>query len=295
MNIFLQALISGAAQGCVYALIALGTSVIFSTLRLGHFAQGDFYMFGVFIGLFLWSQVGLPVILVFIGAIVIVSVTMLVAERLAYRPMYSGSGTSLIMCTLGMQFVIQEIAKFGWGTDIVRFPPMFEAKVYRFGLAGHELTLSTQNVLVISIGVTLMLLLLFFMTKTKTGIAMNAVAMNRKAAALMGVKINTIIAATYVIAAALAAVTGVLMGPQYSARYSMGSTMGNKAMTAAIMGGFGNMGGAILGGMILGIAETMASLYISTAYKDVFSFIILIIVLFCRPQGLLGRARITKV
>ena len=111
----------------------------------------------------------------------------------------------------------------------------------------------------------------------------------------MGVKITTIITATYIIAACLAAVSGVLMGPIYSVSFSMGSSMGNRAMTAAVMGGFGSLPGAMLGGILLGVAETMCSLYISTAYKDVFTFIILIIVLFWRPQGILGQAKITKV
>ena len=296
MDIFLQAFISGVSQGCVYALIALGYSVIYRTLKMGHFAQGDFYMAGVFVGLSLSQQFNMPVILVFAGSAVTVSLLMLVLERFAYRPLYSsGPGVSLIMSTLGVQFVLQEIVKLIWGAEIKRFPPLFRNRIFSLSLPGIRLTLSMQNLMVLCISVGLMLALLFFMTRTKTGLAMSAVSMNRKAARLMGVRVNTVITATYVIAAALAAVAGVLMGPQYSARYGMGSVMGNKAMIAAIMGGFGNMPGAVVGGMILGLVETMGALYISSAYKDVFAFVILIIILFSKPEGLFGRAAVTKV
>ena len=133
------------------------------------------------------------------------------------------------------------------------------------------------------------------MKKTKTGLAMSAVSMNRKAASLMGVKISTIIAATYIIAAGLAAIAGVLMGPLYSVRFSMGGSVGTKALTAAVLGGFGSLPGAMLGGVLLGMIETLSSLYISSAYKDAFTFIVLIVVLFFRPQGILGQEKITKV
>ena len=295
MEMLLQALISGGSQGCVYALLALGFSVIFSTLKMGHFAQGDLYMVGVFVGLALSTQLELPVFFVFLGSAILVSLLMLVLERIAYRPLYSASPMSLIMCTMGMQFVLQTIVRLIWGNEIRRFPPFFQNRIFRFSIFGSDLSLSMQNLMVLTISFGLMLILFIFMTRTKTGIAMSAVSMNRKASALMGVKINTIITATYIIAAALAAITGVLMGPQFSARFSMGGIMGNKAMIAAIMGGFGNMPGAVVGGIILGFAETLAALYISAAYKDVVAFVILIIILFIKPEGLFGRAAITKV
>ena len=297
MQTFLQALISGGSQGCVYALLALGFSVIYSTLKMGHFAHGDLYMAGVFVALTLWTQLQLPVIFVFIGTAAIISLGMLVLERIAYRPLYSeSSGMSLIMVTMGMQFVIQTIVRLIWGNEIKRFPPLFDISArFEFTFIKYHLTISMQNLMVISISVGLMLTLLIFMTQTKTGLAMSAVSMNRKAASLMGVKITTIITATYIIGAALAAVTGTLMGPQYNARYAMGGMMGTKAQIAAIMGGFGSMPGAVVGGMILGFVETLSALYISTAYKDVVSFGILILILFIKPGGIFGQPPITKV
>lgn len=295
MVTFVQALFSGIAQGSIYALIALGYSVIYSTLKMGHFAQGEFYMLGAFIGLTLASYLGLPAILVFVGASLLTSVAMLVLERVAYRPLYKQSMMALLIATLGMQYVVQEIAKILWGADVKRFPALFDNATLYVPFADGRIAIAMQSVWVITICAGLMVALTLFMKKTRTGLAMSAVSMNRKAAALMGVNINTVITATYTIAAFLAAVAGVLMGPLYSVSFAMGGTTGTKAMTAAVMGGFGSLPGAMLGGMLLGMVETMGGLYLSSAYKDVFSFLVLILVLFCRPQGLLGQAKVNKV
>lgn len=244
MTMFVQALIGGISQGAIYALIALGYSVIYSTLKMGHFAQGDFYMLGAFIGLTLSTRLGLPAVLVFTGAALLTSLVMLGLERLAYRPMYNRPMNALLIATLGMQYVVQQIAKIVWGSDIKRFPAMFDNQAIHIPFFGDSIAVTPQNLWVIGICACLMIALALFMKKTKTGIAMNAVSMNRKAASLMGVKITTIITATYTIAACLAAVAGVLMGPVYSVSFSMGSSMGTKAMTAAVMGGFGSLPGA---------------------------------------------------
>lgn len=291
MVTFFQAVFGGLAQGCVYALIALGYSVIYSTLKMGHFAQGEFYMVGAFVGLTLFTRMKLLVVIAFAGAALFTSILMLVLERLAYRPLYNRPSMSLLMATLGMQYVVQEIVRDIWGSDVVRSDNIFPQKNFLIG----GLVITAQNLLIILICAVLMIALTVFMKYSKTGRAMTAVSMNRKAASLMGVRTPTIIMATYVIAACLAAVAGVMMGPIYSVKYSMGTTFGNKAMTAAVMGGFGSLPGAMLGSVLLGIVESLCSLYISTAYKDVFSFVILVIVLFCRPQGILGKKSITKV
>ena len=291
MVTFFQAVFGGLAQGCVYALIALGYSVIYSTLKMGHFAQGEFYMVGAFVGLTLFTRMKLPVAIAFAEAALFTSILMLVLERLAYRPLYNRPSMSLLMATLGMQYVVQEIVRDIWGSDVVRSDNIFPQKNFSIG----GLVITAQNLLIILICAVLMIALTVFMKYSKTGRAMTAVSMNRKAASLMGVRTPTIIMATYVIAACLAAVAGVMMGPIYSVKYSMGTTFGNKAMTAAVMGGFGSLPGAMLGSVLLGIVESLCSLYISTAYKDVFSFVILVIVLFCRPQGILGKKSITKV
>lgn len=292
MSIFLQALISGVALGAVYALIALGYSVIFSTLKMGHFAQGEFYMLGALAGLILSTNIGgLPIAFVFLFSGIVVSIIMLILEHIAYRPLYNRPTIYLLISTLAMQYIVQFFVRILWGSEYAIFPPMFENRVFEIG----TVVVTMQNIVVIGVCALLMVVLTLFMKKTKTGIAMSAVSMNRRAAQMMGVKISTIITVTYVIAAFLAAVAGCLMGPIYNVVYHMGTTMGNKAMVAAVMGGFGSLPGAILGGVVLGVLETLCGLYISATYKEIVSFVVLVIVLFCRPQGILGKKSIMKV
>ncbi len=297
MGIFLQCIISGIAQGAIYSLVALGYSIIYSTMRMGHFAQGDFFMFGAFVGWQIAVQWGVPVFLAIIGAVIGTSILMLIVERVTYRPMYTKGGMGLLISTMGMQYIVQEIVKIIWGTEPKKMPPFFGAEnmVYAFKLFGQEVRIAHADLMLILICGGLMAVLAIFMKYSKTGIAMNAVAMNRKAAQLMGVKLTTIIATTYILAAALAAIAGVLMAPRFSVVFTIGTVTGSKAMTSAVMGGFGSLPGAMLGGVLMGIIETLGSYYISSAYKDLFTFIVLIVVLFWRPQGILGRKSITKV
>lgn len=287
----MQAAFSGIVTGSVYALIALGYSIIYRTMRMGHFAQGDFYMFGAFVGCQLFTVWKLPVVAAFAGAMLVTSILMLIVERLTYRNLYSGSAMALLMATMGMQYIIQEIVKNIWGADNMKANNIFPSKVFQVG----SLIVTLQDICILSICVVLMLALTWFMKNTKTGVAMNAVSMNRKAASLMGVRNNRIIMVTYVLSACMAAIAGTMMGPIYSVRYTMGTTFGNKAMTAAVMGGFGSLPGAMLGSIILGVVESLSNLYIGTKYRDIVAFVILVIVLFTKPQGLLGRKSTTKV
>lgn len=287
----MQAAFSGIVTGSVYALIALGYSIIYRTMRMGHFAQGDFYMFGAFVGCQLFTVWKLPVVVVFAGSMLVTSILMLVVERLTYRNLYAGSSMALLMATMGMQYIIQEIVRNIWGSDNMKASNIFPSKVFQVG----SLIVTLQDICILSICVVLMLALTWFMKNTKTGVAMNAVSMNRKAASLMGVRNNLIIMVTYVLSACMAAIAGTMMGPIYSVRYTMGTTFGNKAMTAAVMGGFGSLPGAMLGSVILGVVESLSNLYIGTKYRDIVAFVILVIVLFTKPQGLLGKKSTTKV
>lgn len=292
MSIFLQAMISGIALGAVYALIALGYSVIFSTLKMGHFAQGEFYMLGALFGLILSTNlVNLPIAFVFLFSGIIVSILMLALEHVAYRPLYNRPTIYLLISTLAMQYIVQFFVRIFWGSEYAIFPELFENKIFNIG----TLVITMQNIVVIGICALLIVILTLFMKKTKTGVAMSAVSMNRRAAQMMGVKISTIITATYVISAFLAAIAGCLMGPVYNVVYHMGGTMGNKAMVAAVMGGFGSLPGAIVGGVLLGVLETLCGLYISATYKEIVSFVVLVVVLMARPQGILGKKSIMKV
>ncbi len=295
MEIFMQCLISGTAQGAIYGLIALGYSVIFSTMRMGHFAQGDFYMIGAYLAYQALARWALPLWSTVLIAVVGTSVVMLVTERVIYRTMYAGSGTGLIIATMGTQYIIQELAVLIWGSETRKIMPYIPTGSITRDILGMKLVISIESVAFITICSVLMIILAVFMKFTKMGQSMSAVSMNKDAAQLMGVKLTTVIATTYIMAASLAAISGMLMGPKYSVVYTMGNLTGNRAMTAAVLGGFGNMPGAMLGGVLLGIVEITGAFYLSSAYRDVFTFAVLILVLFWRPQGILGRGSITKV
>jgi len=293
MALLIQGIVQGAAIGAIYALIALGYSIIYSTMRMGHFAQSDFFMFGAQVGWWFLVRMHVPLLLSIVLAIVGTSILMLIVERITYRPMYSKVGIGLMISTMGMQYVVQGIAKLLFGYQATKMPPMFgdDNKTYDIG----KIKIAHTDLMILLICGILMLALAIFMKYTKIGVAMNAVSMNRKAAQLMGVKLNTIIGTTYILAAALAALAGVLLAPRLTVVYNMGGAAGNKAMTAAVMGGFGNMPGAMLGGVLLGIIETLGAFYISSMYRDAVVFVVLVLILFWRPQGILGRKIITKV
>jgi len=297
MSLLIQGIVSGISLGALYSLIALGYSIIFSTMRMGHFAQGDFLMFGAIIGYQVLVKMELNVILAFVAAIVSTSILMLIAERLTYRPMYTRAGVGLMMSTIGMQFVVQWVVKIAVGTEPRKMPPFFgsDNMTYNVKMFGDEVRFAHTEMMILLICTILMIALAVFMKYTKVGVAMSAVSMNTRAAQLMGIKLTTIIAATYIIAAAMAAFAGMLLAPRYSVVFNMGTMPGQRAMTAAIMGGFGSMPGAMLGGVMFGIIETLCLFYISTAYRDVFTFVVLVVILFWRPQGILGRRSITKV
>jgi len=285
----------GIAIGAVYALVALGYSVIYSTMQMGHFAQGDFFMIGAQMGWWFLVKAGIPLLMAIVAAVIGTAVLMLIVERITYRPLYSKVGIGLMMSTMGMQYVVQGIAKIIFGYQGVKMPPMFGDDNLVYPLFKGNVALAHTDLMLIIICGTLMIILAVFMKYTKIGVAMSAVSMNRKAAQLMGVKLNTIISTTYIMAAALAALAGVLIAPRMSVSYSMGISVGGRAMTAAVLGGFGNMPGAMLGGVLMGIIEDVGSFYVSSMYRDAFTFVVLIIILFWRPQGILGRRTITKV
>ena len=294
----IQCIISGAAYGSVYALVALGYSIIYSTMRMGHFAQGDFFMFGAFIGWYVVVKWKVPILMGFLLSVIGTAILMLTIERLTYRPMYTREGMGLLISTMGMQYIIQGAAKFLFGNEPKAMPPIFGPASSTYHLVkifGMSISISHTELMLVIICSILMLALTLFIKYTKIGVAMSAVSMNRRAAQMMGIKLTTIIATTYILAAALAAMAGVLMAPRFSVTHAMGGEVGTGSMTAAVMGGFGSMPGAMLGGVLFGIIETLSAFYLSTAYKEAFMFAVLVIILFWRPQGILGRRSITKV
>jgi len=297
MSIFLQCVIQGIAQGAIYALVALGYSIIFSTMRMGHFAQGDFFMFGAVVGYYSFVRADLPLLFSMAMAVAFTSVLMLIVERGVYRPQYARQGIGLMISTMGMQYIVQEIVKIVFGAEPRKMPPVFGAdnKTFLFNVFGMELRAAQTDLVIILLCAVFMTALALFVKYTKVGVAMSAVSINRRAAQLMGIKLTTIITVTYTLAAGFSALAGVMTAPRFSVVFTMGTAPGAKAMTSAVMGGFGNMPGAMLGGVIMGVIEILSAFYISSAYRDVVVFFVLTTVLFWRPQGILGRRSITKV
>jgi branched-chain amino acid transport system permease protein len=298
-----QQLINGLTLGAVYALIALGYSMVYGVLRLLNFAHGDVYMVGAFIGygvMFAFmpedGAVAAPVLVIFLmlaAAMVGCGILGVVIEQFAYRPLRNSPRIAPLISALGVSFFIQSAIQL---TLTAQFRNYETAKLippslgFDFGVA----RLSATRALVIVAAIILMIVLYYLVQRTRLGKAMRAVSIDREAAAMMGVNVDQVIVFTFFVGSALAGAAGVLTGLVFTRVWHfMGFTAGLKGFTAAVLGGIGNIPGAMLGGFILGLAETFAVAFVSSTYKDVVAFVVLVIVLLIRPRGLLG-ARIPQ-
>ena len=291
LGTLIQLIIQGLSVGSMYALLALGYNLIFSTMNMSHFAQGDIMMVGAYIAMTLYVNVKLPFLLSLVLTVILTVAVMIVIERLVYRPLYNRSDIALIITTIGVAITLRNAAQAIFGPQSNGFPSVLGSQAVDV----KGILIVPQNIWITVIGLILMALLGFFMNKTKVGTAMRAVSMNRKAAALMGIKMSTITLFAYGIAAALAAVAAVMMAPIYKVYPVMGMNVGMKAMTASCVGGMGNLYGAMVGGILLGLVETLGGAYITTQFKEALPVIMLLLVLILKPEGLLGEKRITKV
>jgi branched-chain amino acid transport system permease protein len=302
MDIFIQQLLNGIILGCMYALVALGYTMVYGVLNLINFAHGEILMIGALSGLTIITAVdalfpGLPggVLLAaaILGAIpVCVCVSMLI-ERIAYRPLRGAARLAPLTTAIGMSILLQALAMMVWGRGRIPFPsvlPMDSVNVY------GVLITPTQIVLIV-LAVLAMAALVMLVEKTRIGRAMRATAENPSVAGLMGVDANRVVVMTFVIGAALAAIAGVMWAANYStAHATMGMVPGLKAFAAAVLGGIGNIYGAMLGGMLLGLIESLGAGYLGdfthgvfgSNYQDIFAFMVLIIVLTLRPSGMMG-------
>jgi branched-chain amino acid transport system permease protein len=302
MDIFLQQILNGLVLGSVYALVALGYTMVYGILGLINFAHGDVVMVGALTALSVMTGIaaaglGLPgPLVVLLALLVAMGVCMLLGfsiERIAYRPLRRAPRLAPLITAIGMSILLQNIAMLVWGRRYHTFPPLITPTPHHFFGA----TITDLQIFIIVVSALIMAGLLALVHFTRLGRAMRATAENQVVAGLMGVNINRIIAATFVIGSALAAVAGVLVSANYSiAHYYMGFMLGLKAFTAAVLGGIGNLGGAMLGGLLLGLIESIGAGYIGdltggflgSHYQDVFAFVVLITVLVFRPTGLLG-------
>ena len=292
---FIQQLINGLTLGSVYALIALGYTMVYGILQIINFAHGEIYMIGAYMAIIVLgiltaaglTAVNLPlsILLVFIISGLFCGIYGLTLERVAYRPLRHAHRLSPLISAIGMSIFLQNYVMLTQGTVDKVFPHIIPS-------TGMEITgasISYLQIFIIAASFILMTALHLFIKKTRLGKAMRATSQDSRMASLVGINVDSVIAVTFVIGSILAAAAGVMVAMYYgSVNFFIGYTAGIKAFTAAVLGGIGNIPGAMLGGLLLGLVEGLGASYISSEYKDVFAFLILILVLIFRPTGLLG-------
>lgn len=289
---FTQQLMNGLVLGCTYALIALGYTMVYGIIELINFAHGEIYMFGAFMGLILIVFLDVPFLLAFIIAMALAALLGITVEYLAYRPLRRSSRLAALISAIGASIFLSNLALLIMGAKPYNFPSPFEPKVYETPF----FIVSRVEVIVLLSSFLLMIGLTLFVQKTKIGKAMRATAQDKDTASLMGININKIITITFAIGSALGAAAGVMVGIYFrSVTPTMGLMPGLKGFVAAVLGGIGNIPGAMLGGIMLGIAEVIGAAYISSQYRDAVAFALLIIILLFKPAGLLGRPAQEKV
>lgn len=291
---FLSYLINGISLGSVYAIIALGYTMVYGIAKMLNFAHGDIIMVGGFTTFTVVSTMGGSPLLGVLAAVVGCTVLGVTVERVAYRPLRGASPLAVLITAIGVSYLLQNVALLIFGsnarqfTSVVNVPPL--------KLAGGALSISGVTIVTIAACIIIMIGLMLFINKTKIGQAMLAVSEDRGAATLMGINVNGTIAVTFAIGSALAAIAGVLLCSAYpSLTPYTGSMPGIKAFVAAVFGGIGSIPGALIGGVLLGVIENLAKAYISSQLSDAIVFSVLIIVLLVRPTGILGKKISEKV
>ena len=289
---FLSNLISGLSLGSIYALIALGYTMVYGIAKMLNFAHGDIIMVGAFASIVFINSLGLPMILGVLLSVVVCVVVGVLVERIAYKPLRSSPPLSVLITAIGVSYFLQSLAQLIFGTNQKNFPKFIEVAPIHIG----ELTIKGESMVTMTVTVVIMIALTLFISKTKMGKAMRAVSEDKQAAELMGISVNRTITLTFAIGSALASVAGSFYGLTYEfiGPYS-GSMPGIKAFVAAVFGGIGSIPGAMIGGILLGVIENLAKAYISTELSDAIVFGVLIIVLLFKPTGLLGKKVNEKV
>jgi branched-chain amino acid transport system permease protein len=291
---FLQQVINGLQLGSVYALIALGYTLVYGIIRLINFAHGDVFMVGAYLGFYAILRFHLPFPLALLFAMLGAALLGIIIEKLAYKPLRNAPKIACLITALGVSLFLENFSslKFVFGPNYLAYPRPFPVINFNVG----NVTISNIQIIVFVVAIVLMVLLQLFVSKTKTGIAMRAVSFDKSTAQLMGINIDYIISITFGIGSALAGAGGVLYGIAYpQINPFMGIMPGLKAFVAAVLGGIGIIPGAMLGAGIMGMVEVLTSAYISSAMRDAIAFLVLLIVLLVKPAGLLGKSSIEKV
>ena len=318
LTLLIQLLVVGLATGAIYALIALGYTMVYGIIELINFAHGDIFMIGTLICISIFGAFGITnsstaptgfsmvgiLLLTLVGSMLLCAVLGVVIERVAYRPLRNAPRLAPLISAIGVSLILEDIGKLWKGITIVSFPQIFPNVTYYLG----PVSFSSVDILVIVVALVLMVALQWMVNSTRMGRAMRAVAQDREAAALMGVNVNRIIAVTFFIGAALAGAAALIWGLKYgSTQFTLGFQLGLFAFTAAVLGGIGNLAGAMLGGVLIGVIEALATLipdssnggfglpHGGSAWHVALIFLILILILVFRPSGLLGQQTPEKV
>ncbi|MEY2619659.1 MAG: hypothetical protein RL522_2661 [Pseudomonadota bacterium] len=282
-----QQIVNGVMLGSTYALIAIGYTLIFGVLHLVHLAHGEVFMVGAFAGLMAVKFAGGDVVMAIVCGLLAAAAAGALVELLAIRPIRQRKGHALapMISTIGVGIVLQEVVARVFGAEQVGFPHRMEAASWQVG----NVTLSSVQVLILGVSLVLMVALHLFVTRTRLGMAMRATAESASIAHTLGIRSDRIILLTFVIASALGGAAGVLVGLSFNAISPfMGIDMGIKGLVAMLLGGLGNIYGAMLGGLIIGMVEVLSVAYLASSYRDAFAFIIMITVLLLRPRGIFG-------
>lgn len=289
---FIEQLINGLRTGSIYALIAIGYTMVYGIAKMINFAHGDIIMVGAYALYFSISVLGLPVPIALLITVIICGVLGVMIEKVAYKPLRSAPPLAVLITAIGMSFFLQSASLLIFGST----PIPFQSVIPNVNISIGPVVISSITVVTLIVTAIAMILLTLFVNKTKLGSAMRAVSEDKGVAELMGINVNSTISMTFAIGSALAAVAGVLYICQYqSMKPTLGALPGIKAFVAAVLGGIGSIPGAMIGGILLGLIESVSKAYISTELADAIVFGVLIVVLLFRPSGLLGKKKIVKV
>ncbi|MBG9988707.1 branched-chain amino acid ABC transporter permease [Aerococcaceae bacterium DSM 111176] len=292
MQLFMQQMVNGVALGSIYALIALGYTMVYGTIRLINFAHGDIYMMGAFIGFYLITVLEMNLLLAMIITMATTAILGVVIERIAYKPLRNSSRVAGLITAIGVSYFLQNIMIYFLGPEVRAFPSPLETQIFRvFGLV-----INSKQILVVAVTIVMMISLHLIVNKSKMGKAMRAVAVDSEAAQLMGIDVDRVISFTFALGSALAGMAGILVGIYYnSIQPTMGVAMGLKAFIAAVIGGVGSIPGAMVGGYLIGVLETIVTVMGGSMYKDAVVYGLLIVILLVLPSGLFGKSSTEKV
>ena len=294
MTTFLSYLVNGISLGSVYAIIALGYTMVYGIAKMLNFAHGDVIMIGAYICFWVMTSVGWPIPVAILLSMIVCTALGILIERFAYKPLRQATSLAVLITAIGMSYLLQNVAQLIWGANPKNFTSV--VTIGNISLFNGELLISGEAIVTVLANIVIMLVLSFFTGKTKMGKAMRAVSEDKGAAELMGINVNLTISITFAIGSALAAIAGVLLCSSYpSLQPTTGSMPGIKAFTAAVFGGIGSIPGAMIGGVLLGLIEIFGKAYVSQELGDAFVFAVLIVVLLVKPTGLLGKQVREKV